>query len=156
MSYVVPFGLAMSIAKVLPQTPIASTEHADIVLEIAYLMTAVDGRLGDDELEAYRQVATAVRGKEATTADVDALLQRFADRVEPGEIAERIREIAPKLPDELKDTTFRLAVALSLVDLDSARDEEELQDVIIEALGLDAERTDKIVETVYAAFDVGS
>ena len=146
----------MSITKILPAKPVASAEHADTILEIAYLMTAVDGRLGDEELEAYREVVTRVRGKAATLEDVDTLLNRFAGNVGPSEIGDRVRVIAPKLPEELRDLTFKIAMALTLVDLDSSRDEEELNDVLIEALGLDADRTDAIVQEVYSAFDADS
>ncbi|MBX3189769.1 MAG: hypothetical protein KF819_22275 [Labilithrix sp.] len=141
----------MSIAKILPSKPVAS-EHADAILEIAYLMTAVDGRLGDDELEAYREVVAGVRGK-ASSADVDALLSRFAGNVAHQEIAERVRAIGPTLPDDLRGLAFKIATALSLVDLDSSRDEEELKDVLIDALGLDDERTDALTQEVYMAFD---
>lgn len=146
----------MSMKKILPAKPIAKAEDADCILEIAYLMTAVDGRLGDEELEAYREVVTSVRGKAATVADVDDLLNRFAGNVGPDEIGDRVRVLAPKVPEELRDLTFKIAMALTLVDLDSSRDEEELNDVLIEALGLDADRTDAIVQEVYSAFDADS
>ena len=146
----------MSIKKILPAKPISEAEHADCILEIAYLMTAVDGRLGEEELEAYREVVTRIRGKAASLADVDDLLNRFAGNVGPDEITDRVRVLAPKVPEGLRDLTFKIAMALTLVDLDSSRDEEELNDVLIEALGLDPDRTDAIVQEVYSAFDADS
>lgn len=40
--------------------------HADAILVLANLMTAADGRLGDDEIEAYRDVVEKVCGKAPT------------------------------------------------------------------------------------------
>ncbi len=132
-------------------------EHADTVLELAYLVTAADGRLGDDELEAYRDVVASVRDVQTVSqSDLDALLDRFAGNVEHEEIAERVRELSPKLPAELRDETFKIAVRLSLADLDRSREEEALTDVMLEALGLTPERADELTAEVYAAFDAGA
>lgn len=142
--------------RILPLSPITNAVHADAVLEIAYLMTAVDGRLGDDELAAYGEVIAAVRGKNPSNADVDALLDKFAGATEPDEIAERVRAIAPTMSTEIKQFAFKLAVALSLVDLDASRDEDDLVDVLAEALSIDDETRDSLTADVMTAFDAGS
>lgn len=144
------------LAKILPAKPIAEAAEADAVLEIAYLMTAVDGRLGEEELEAYREIVGAVRGTKVKDADIDALLDRFAGNVETAEIAERAKALAPRLSAASKDLAFKLAVALSLVDLDASRDEEDLTDLLAEALGIDDEKRDQLTGDVMAAFDAGT
>lgn len=132
-------------------------EHADAVLELAYLMTAADGRLGDDEIEAYRDVVAQVRGQDAPSqTELDRLLDRFAANVEHAEPADRIRALSPTLPPELREATFKLAVQLSLADLDTSREEEAVTEMLIEALGLSADRAAELTAEVYTAFDAGA
>lgn len=146
----------MSIANVLPSKPVPS-EHVDVLLELAYAMTAVDGRLGDDEIAAFRTVIGRLRGQEkVSNKDVDALLERFAGNIEKTELEDRVREIAPKLPADLKDLAYKVALALSLVDLDASRDESDLNEVLAESLGLDDDKVQSLTDDVYAAFDRGS
>jgi len=125
-------------------------EHRDTVLELAYLITAADGRLDDAELEAFRKIAGNPSEKE-----LDKLLDRFAGSVSHVEIEERVRELAKKLPADLKEDTFKLAVKLSLADMDQSPEEEDIQDTLIEAMGLSADRADELTAEVYGSLDAG-
>jgi hypothetical protein len=145
----------MSVANLVPPGLVTKEEHADVLLEIAYLTTAVDGRLDDEELVAFQQIATRLRGKPQVTSDVDALLDRFGGNVEHTEIAERIQKIAKGLPEDLKLLAFRLSVGLSVIDLDASEDETDLQVTLAEALGLDALKVDQLTAEVYAGLDAG-
>lgn len=146
----------MSIAKLLPEAPVDGA-HADVLLEIAYLATAADGRLDDDELAAFRGVVARLKNDASPTdKQLDALLDRFAGNVEHAEIHDRIRTLAPQLPAELRAVAFKLAVALSLTDLDTNDDEADLHEALATALGLDAEQVDALTADVYAAFDAGA
>jgi hypothetical protein len=145
----------MSLANLVPAGLVPSAEHADVLLELAYLTTAVDGRLDDDELLAYKEIAARLRNKPVTDADVDALLDRFGGNVEYAEITERVQKIAPTLPDELRAVAFKLAVGLSVADLDASGDESELQVVLAEAFGFDDARVDALTGEVYAGLDAG-
>jgi len=133
-----------------------SAEHADALLELAYLVTAADGRLDDAELAAYRKVVASVRGVESVTdSAIDALLDRFAAAVDHKEIHDRVRELAPTLPAGLRETAFKLAVKLSVADLDASREEEVVQEIMLEALGISPERADELTAEVYATLDAG-
>ena len=43
----------MRIVELLPAGPIANADHAEAFLELAYLMTAADGKFTDEERRAY-------------------------------------------------------------------------------------------------------
>ena len=130
----------MSIA-LLVTAPIAATEHADAILEVAFLTSAVDGTLDELELAAFRELVGCVRGRDATQVEIDELLGRFIVAVHGGAgIADRVRKIAPTIPAELRETAFKVAVALALVDHDDSEEEDELVGILGATLGL-AERT---------------
>jgi hypothetical protein len=146
----------MSLANLVPAGISPKKEHVDVLLELAYLVTAVDGRLDDGEIDAYKDVIAKLRGvKSVSNADVDALLDRFAGNIEPAEIHERMKTIAKTLPDDLRGLAFKLAVGLSVVDLDANEDETDLQVTLAESLGFDEARVDELTAEVYASLDVG-
>jgi uncharacterized tellurite resistance protein B-like protein len=143
-----------SLAKLLDGVK-PSAEHADVLLEISYLVTAVDGRLDDDELRAFRDLASSLRSKELSDSEVDALLDRFAGNVEHAEIIERVKALVPKLPPELREKAFKLSVGLSIADMDQSDTEHDLQDILAETIGLGQDRVDELVAEVYAGLDAG-
>jgi hypothetical protein len=144
----------MAIAALVPAGVKVSTQDADTLLELAYLTTAVDGRLADEELTAFTSLVTRLKGK-TRPADVDALLDRFTANVDHADITERVQEIAPTLGDALRPLAFKLAVGLGVADLDASDDESELQIVLAEALGFDDARVDELTAEVYASLDGG-
>lgn len=145
----------MSFANLVPDSVHPSTEHQDLLLELAFLATAADGRLDDDELKAFTEIATRLRGKPQGSKDVDALLDRFGGTVAQRDIEERLHKLAPGLPSELKPIAFKLAVALGVADLDASEDESELQAILAEALGFDDDKVGELTAEVYASLDAG-
>lgn len=145
----------MSVANLVPAGVKPSKEHTDVLLELAYLTTAVDGRLDDDELTAFTELVGCLRGQAPHRPDIDALLDRFGANVEHTEITERLRKIAPTLPADLRPLAFKLSVGLGVADLDASSDESDLQVALAEALGLDEARVDELVGEVYASLDAG-
>jgi hypothetical protein len=145
----------MSVANIVPQGVNPSAEHADVLLELAYLTTAADGRLDDEELAAFTDLVKRLKGKVPSTADLDKLLDRFGGNVEHEEITDRVNKLAPTLPPDLKAIAFKLAVGMSVADLDASGDETDLQVTLAEALGLDETKVDELTAEVYAALDAG-
>lgn len=145
----------MSLANLVPAGVNPSAEQQDVLLELAFLATAADGRLHDDELHAFIEIASRLRGKPQADKDVDALLDRFGGTIEQRDIEARVHKIAPTLPTELRPIAFKLAVALGVVDLDASEDESELQAVLAEALGLDDDKVGELTAEVYASLDAG-
>jgi len=128
----------MSIAQ-LVLAPIAATEHADALLEVAFLMSAVDGHLAEEEQSVFAELVERVRGRAVAKAEVDELLGRFIVSVHATGPAERVREVGPTIPTDLREIAFKVAVALALVDHDASEQEDELVGILGATLGL-AER----------------
>lgn len=126
----------MPIAELVPAS-IASTEHADALLEIAFLMSAVDGHLADEELEAFGELVGRVRGHVATKQETGDLLERFVFSAHTVGVPDRLREVAKSLPTELHVPAFTVAIALGLVDHDASGHEEELASLLASVLGLE-------------------
>ncbi len=144
----------MSLAKLLDGAK-PSAGDADVLLEIAFLVTAVDGRLDDDELRAFRDLASALKSKAISDSELDALLDEFAGNIEHAEIVDRVKVLVPKLPAELREKAFKVSVGLSIADMDASDTEHDLQDLLAETIGLGQDRVDELVAEVYAGLDAG-
>jgi hypothetical protein len=146
----------MALTNIIPEGLVPKPDHADVLLELAYLTTAVDGRLLDEEIEAYRVVIARLRGTPSVSdSDLDALFDRYGGNIEFAEISERVQKIAPTLPAELRPLAFQLSIGLGVADLDTNEDESDLQALLGEALGFDQVKIDQLTAEVYAALDAG-
>ncbi|MBX3233170.1 MAG: hypothetical protein KIT84_20475 [Labilithrix sp.] len=145
----------MSLADLVPAGVNPSTEQQDVLLELAFLTTAADGRLHDDELRAFLEIATRLRGKEPSDAEFDVMLNRFSKQANARDIGERVQTLAKSVPAELKPVAFKLAVALGVADLDASEDESELQSILAEAFGFDDAKVGELTAEVYASLDAG-
>ncbi len=134
----------MPIANLLPAAPVTDGAAAETLLEIAFLMTAVDGRLEPQEVEAFREISARVKGQPVASIDPADITKRFSVSTDPAAIAVRVREIAPKLPAALRETAFKIAIGLALVDEDASPLEDELVSVLFESLGLEAGRAEEL------------
>ena len=133
----------MRIVDLLPEKPLAN-DHAETLLELAYLMTAADGRFADEERRAYHQLFARVRGVPPTDAEIDALMQRFSRNAAGASAADRVRAIGPTLPMHLRETAFKVAIGLALADRDASPAEDALMNVFFEALELDPARAESL------------
>jgi hypothetical protein len=126
----------MSIDELLPAGLSPSTEHSDMLLELAYLVAAVDGRLAEEELAAFGVIAARLRGRATSIEDLDVMLERFGGAVEPSEIHARMKEVAAALPKDLHAVAYRLAIGLAVVDHEPSEEEDRLHKALGDALGL--------------------
>jgi hypothetical protein len=131
----------MSISQLIPSGLLPTAEQTETLLELAYLVTAVDGRLADEELVAFGVLAARLRGKEATTqAELDELLDRYGHNVDwEEEIEPRVRALAAALPKDLHAVAYRLALGLAFVDHEASEAEDRLHKVLGDALDLTPE-----------------
>jgi uncharacterized membrane protein YebE (DUF533 family) len=140
-----------SIVELVPSGLSLSPAVTHVLLELAYLVTAVDGKLTDEELRALGELAARLRRTAAAPADtseVDALLQRFAHRVEPAEIEERVRALAPQIPEEHHELAYLLSLGLAFVDHDPHDAEDRFHAVLAEALAIPTERREALSRQV--------
>jgi tellurite resistance protein len=144
----------MTIAKLLPPRPISSAKEAAQVLELAFLMAAADGELHDAERRAYREIVEGLRAKPISDAHFEALITKFSAHVGKSqtEIAERVRKVAHGVAAPLRDTAFKLALGIALVDYDDTAEEEALVDAYVEALGLTLPHAQALAAEVRGAF----
>jgi hypothetical protein len=125
------------IVELLPNDFAPSAKDAEILLELAYLVTAADGKLLDEELAAFSAIAARIRGKAKLDAtEVDALVDQFAHHVEAHEIETRVRLLAPTLPESLHELAYKLALGIAFVDHDPSTEEDRLHGVLGDALGI--------------------
>ncbi len=132
----------MSIAS-LVTSPVTSIEDADALLELAFLMSATDGYLADEELDAFRELVAVLRGRDPTKDEVDELLGRFVVEAHSAGVDARVKTVATTVPPPLRETAFKIAVGLSLVDRDESEHEDELAGLLASTLGL-GERADAL------------
>jgi hypothetical protein len=144
----------MFMANLVPAGVNPSPEQQDVLLELAYLATAADGKLHDEEIDAFTDLVGRLRGKKVSDADVGALMNKFG-RLHQSEIADRVHALAPKLSSDLQSLAFKLAVGLGVADLDATEEESELQAVLAEALGFDDAKVGELTDEVYAALNAG-
>ena len=137
----------MSIAKLLPSAPV-SPEEAEILLELAFLMIAADGKLRTPEVQAFSDLAVCITGARDAA---QPLVARFA-ATKPSEVPDRVRAIGPKLAPSLRETAFKLAMGLALVDQEGSPEEDELVTVFVQALSLDMKRAETLAEEARNAF----
>ena len=135
----------------LPVGPIASSEHADTMLELAFLVTSADGKLAQEEAAAFRELVTSVRGNPASDDEIGALYTRFTQALDGSSCIDRVKAVAPKLPSELREPTFRVALALALIDRDANPTEDDLIDALFHSLGLDEARAEEVAKEVRSA-----
>ncbi len=141
----------MTMQAFLPVEPIAATEHADALLELAFLVTAADGRLAAEEAAAFRDLMGRVRGKAVTDEEVGALYMKFTAQLATSSCTDRVKEVAPRLPAELREPAFRVALALALIDRDASPHEDALIDTLFHALSLDEQRAEAVAKEVRVA-----
>lgn len=129
----------MSIEELMPSTLAPSPEQTEILLELTYLVTAVDGRLADEEIVAFETIASRLYGRLVSPPELDTLIGRFAHNVERAEIEARVRELATTLEKDLHAVAYRLALGVAFVDHEASVEEDALHKVLGDAVGLSQE-----------------
>jgi tellurite resistance protein len=141
----------MTIRAFLPLAPIPDREHADTLLELAFLVTAADGRLAAEEVSAFRELTERVRGAPPSDAEIAELYRRFTERLENTTCDARVRALAPNLPPDLREPAFSVALALALIDRDASPHEDALIDTLYESLQLENARAEELAKEVRVA-----
>jgi len=153
---------SIEIATVLPSpapgTLTAAEAHA--IMKVAFLAGEADGRIADEEQDAFSGLCKALRAlvdaKNAQMTD-DALektLDAFTAKLDKSGRKACLAEAAGALGRELpRDLAYKVAVAMSLTDLDRSDAEGDFDDELIAALKLSEEQADTLAGDVYAALE---
>lgn len=140
-------------ARVLPAPsaeaggPLRDDEIA-AVLEIGYAMANANGHASFDELESFRALVKHL----SPGADMNALLEKLGAAFDKAESAEeRIRAAAAKLGrPPAREAAYKAAYTIAVFDLETNEEERELDELLIEVLGL-SERVDDLEADVNEA-----
>jgi len=144
------------IANVVPKGVKLSQAEIDAIVEIAYLTIAVDRRLEDEEIDAFKHVVERLHGSAVDGSALDKLLDDMyarADTARGGEGAsgyadERLRELATKLSVPARELAYKIAYAMGLADMESSDEEFELDLQLVDALELSNDRTEELAGEV--------
>ena len=139
----------IDVARVLPGGPGTFTpSEVSAILEVAYLTTQADNDLDDEELAAFRGLASALGAEQS----IDAILDGFAAAVAHAEVHERLAQIAPALARPIAaETAYKVAFAMALCDLADSEQEHDFDDALVLAFGLTEARADELAAQVYEA-----
>jgi hypothetical protein len=151
------------VERVLPARAQFSGNEVDAILEAAYLATAADGRLSDEEYEAFRAVASTLLHVAAGGTGVprllgdrelDGLFEGFAAKSTHADRSARVTAVRDRLGRaDVRELAYKVAFAMSLCDLDANEDEEAYDDELMENFGIEEDRADTLAAEVYAALD---
>ncbi|MDB4943459.1 MAG: hypothetical protein JWP97_2993 [Labilithrix sp.] len=141
----------MSFAKLVP-APIPRASDADGILELGFLVTATDGHIAPEELRAFGEVLTLLRGRPVPQEEIDELLGRFLMTLQATLLDDRVRELSAALPGDLRELAFKIVIGLTLVEHEENEQEDELVGLLAASLGL-AERSIPLTAEARAAFD---
>jgi hypothetical protein len=131
-------------------------DEIDAVLEVGYLSIASDGRLMDEEVEAFIRSMLRLYGPTLTPDRVRGMLEGYADRLEEGPTClgarcTRVDELAGRLRrPEVRDLAYALSYVLAMSDLETNDEEFGFDQTLRRALRLDDEAAEALVDEVMA------
>lgn len=174
---------AEQVGNVVPKQLDLTPKESDAVLEIAYLAIAADRVLNEEEVGAFKQVASRLRGGDGnmSEAELGTLLDRFTNRLEHtratitgdeaetdeqenpenerskllrAEADERLLALTADLPrPNTRELAYKIAYALALCDLETTDDEFEFDLQLVDALGLTSDRAADLADEVVTLFN---
>lgn len=117
-------------------------EEIDAVIELGFLMANANGDASLDELESFRALVKHLK----PDADVATLLDRCSERLDRAEsMEERVRAAAVHLArPTARELAYKAVYAVAVFDLETNEDERDLEDLLLEVLGLDEKRADEL------------
>ena len=123
--------------------PLRASER-DAVIELGFLMANADGQVSVDELESFRALVKHLK-PEAKVSDV---LDQLSDTLDKADaIEQRVRAIAPLLTrSAARDLAYKAVYTIAVFDLETNEAERELDDLLVDVLGLAARVDDLELE----------
>lgn len=108
------------------------------ILEIAMLMATANGSTSPEELSSLADLVGHLDGKKPLPGVLSTKLTSIEQRGIGGTVEERVQAIAKTLRRALaRELAYKAAYAIRVADLESNPEEEDLADLLIEALSLD-------------------
>jgi uncharacterized tellurite resistance protein B-like protein len=126
-----------------------ATEYPPLC-EAMYLMMAADGAISDEEREVLRGAVRNLSDGGLHTAEIEAMLDRAARNVQAEGQEARLKAVAADLAQEpgRAEVAFILAAAIAFADNAIADNENETLNALAEALGIDEDRAEALLDDV--------
>jgi hypothetical protein len=152
----------VAVERVLPRTGPGTLTAAEVqaILLVAFLATEADAKVSGEEESSFRNLAKALRALAPAgdpglaNAKLDELIGKTAGDVDrtgrPAVLAKIASALATPLAREL---AYKVAIGMSLVDLEKSDEEDDFDSEVIQALGLSEEQADTLAGDVYAALE---
>ncbi len=119
-------------------------EERDAVIELGFLMANADGQASFDELESFRALVKHLTPDAKVSDVLDALTAKL-DKAE--DVAERVRAVAPALTrPSARELAYKAVYTIAVFDLETNEAERELDDLLVDVLGLSARVDDLELE----------
>jgi tellurite resistance protein len=124
------------------------------MLEVAYLAIAADGKLVDEELEAFAQAMLLLFGPDSSPDMVKHAVAELVSGFERGDDQARLAELAADLERPYaRDQTYKLAYAMAMSDLDTDDQEFAFDQRLRRALGLSDEQAERLIDSIIDAIN---
>ena len=124
-------------------------EEIGAVMELGFMMVNANGDASLDELESFRALVKYLD----PSADVASLLDSYSEKLDKAEsFEERVRMAAGLLSRKTsRELAFKAVYAVAVFDLETNPEERELEDLIVEVLGLPEARANELALEVTQA-----
>lgn len=114
------------------------------MIELGFLMANADGQASFDELESLRALVKHLTPDAKVSDVLDALTAKL-DKAE--DVAERVRAVAPALTrPSARELAYKAVYTIAVFDLETNEAERELDDLLVDVLGLSARVDDLELE----------
>ena len=135
---------------VLDDADRAKAEEFGAIIEVMFLMAAVDGEIAPEELDLLAVSVEAIAGgKDEQAVDLKSELQKLADRLDVEGWSARLEGSTARLTTpEAKHLAFRLAAGIAFVDDHVAHAEAAAIDALTAALGIEDDDAQAILREV--------
>lgn len=135
-----------------------TTAEVDAIVTLAQLMVIADDRVSDDEFDVFEALAAHLAaGDGAATKRIAGLVSKLDDAPrDPASMEARARAAASELKrPSAKAIGYKAAYLTRVWDLDANPDEDDLDDLLIEALALSPDEAKELAQQVNEALMVG-
>jgi tellurite resistance protein len=146
--------LQLDVSRVLSENIHELVEPAerDAMLEVAYLAIAADGKLMEEELEAFVTAMLLLYGPGTSSDQVRRTVDHLIDQFERGEDQVLLTELASHLTRSFaRDQAYKLAYAMAMSDFDTDDQEFAFDQRLRRALELDDEQAETLTDQVIDA-----
>ena len=132
-----------------------SESERDAVLEIAYLAIAADGKLNEQEMEAFAQAMLVLYGPGASPQQIKRTVDKLVEVFESGEDDDEYLALQVKSLNRpyARAQAYKLAYAMSMSDLYTNDDEFNFNQKLQKLLGLSENEAEDLADQVIESID---